>query len=471
MRKEIDYLKKWTKEHPDEPMIRCARQPVEGDVGPTVELGELNIAASSLIHVDSSGDAQRIADVASAQLFISQGTTTVPAWKAVSGDVTIDSAGLVAIASGVIVNADVKSDAAIAYSKLEALTSANLLVGSSGNVATVTAITGDVTISNTGVTAIGASKVTNAMLAGLIALSQLIDQPEANATADQSDTEIETAYNNQVGAMSQATAEAGTSITIERITAQRVKQAIAALATDVGVDLTTKGDIHGYDTVQKRIPVGINDQVLTADSAQALGLKWAAAGGGISNIVEDTTPQLGGTLDANANNIELDAANFISFDGATGAQKITGSATVITFDALSGGYIWKLGVTDHLTLSDNGLELLALAFSVDAGRGINLSGRAGNSSLQEQSADDVELKVGGQIGLKLEEFATEVNLVCGAINALATNTTDGFLYIPTSAGAPTGVPTAYTGKVALEFDTTNNDLYIYDGAWIKVALA
>jgi len=42
-----------------------------------------------------------------------------------------------------------------------------------------------------------------------------------------------------------------------------------------GTDLTTKGDVHGYDTVQKRIPVGTNDQVLTADSAQALGLKWA----------------------------------------------------------------------------------------------------------------------------------------------------------------------------------------------------
>jgi hypothetical protein len=47
-----------------------------------------------------------------------------------------------------------------------------------------------------------------------------------------------------------------------------------------GTDLTTKGDIHGYDTEQKRIPIGSNDQVLTADSTQVLGLKWATAGGG-----------------------------------------------------------------------------------------------------------------------------------------------------------------------------------------------
>ncbi len=52
-----------------------------------------------------------------------------------------------------------------------------------------------------------------------------------------------------------------------------------------------------------------------------------------------------------------------------------------------------------------------------------------------------------------------------------TSRTDQFLYVPTSAGVPTGTPTGYTGRVALCFDTTNNDLYVYDGSWIKVALS
>ena len=43
--------------------------------------------------------------------------------------------------------------------------------------------------------------------------------------------------------------------------------------------LTTKGDVWGYSTLDARIPVGTNNQVLTADSAQALGLKWATPGG------------------------------------------------------------------------------------------------------------------------------------------------------------------------------------------------
>ena len=43
-----------------------------------------------------------------------------------------------------------------------------------------------------------------------------------------------------------------------------------------GTNLTTKGDLHGYDTGQARIAIGTNNYVLTADSAQGLGLKWAA---------------------------------------------------------------------------------------------------------------------------------------------------------------------------------------------------
>lgn len=50
--------------------------------------------------------------------------------------------------------------------------------------------------------------------------------------------------------------------------------------------------------------------------------------------------------------------------------------------------------------------------------------------------------------------------------ALATDATDGFLYIPTCPGAPTGTPRAYTGRSPLVIDSTNNRLYFYSsGAW------
>jgi len=61
-----------------------------------------------------------------------------------------------------IVNADIAAAAAIAYSKLATLTSGNIVLGSAANVATSTAVTGDVTISNTGVTAIASGVIVNA---------------------------------------------------------------------------------------------------------------------------------------------------------------------------------------------------------------------------------------------------------------------------------------------------------------------
>ena len=38
--------------------------------------------------------------------------------------------------------------------------------------------------------------------------------------------------------------------------------------------MTTKGDILGYDTEKKRIPIGTDDQILTVDSSNALGVAW-----------------------------------------------------------------------------------------------------------------------------------------------------------------------------------------------------
>jgi hypothetical protein len=58
--------------------------------------------------------------------------------------------------------------------------------------------------------------------------------------------------------------------------------------------LTTKGDLFGFDTADARIPIGTNGHVLTADSTQSLGLKWAApAGGGkVLQVVQATTTTL-----------------------------------------------------------------------------------------------------------------------------------------------------------------------------------
>lgn len=68
--------------------------------------------------------------------------------------------------TGSVVNADVASGAAIAYSKLASLPSANILVGSAGNVATAVTMSGGATISNAGVVTLTNASVTGQALTG-----------------------------------------------------------------------------------------------------------------------------------------------------------------------------------------------------------------------------------------------------------------------------------------------------------------
>jgi hypothetical protein len=63
------------------------------------------------------------------------------------------------------------------------------------------------------------------------------------------------------------------------------------------IPLTTKGDLFGYSTTNARIPVGANATVLTADSTEALGVKWATVAGGGMTLINT-----GGTTFANGTN-------------------------------------------------------------------------------------------------------------------------------------------------------------------------
>lgn len=59
--------------------------------------------------------------------------------------------------------------------------------------------------------------------------------------------------------------------------------------TGAATVLTTKGDVQTFSTVAARLAVGANNTVLTADSAEATGLKWAApAAGGMTLIATAT---------------------------------------------------------------------------------------------------------------------------------------------------------------------------------------
>jgi len=64
-------------------------------------------------------------------------------------------------------------------------------------------------------------------------------------------------------------------------------------------------------------------------------------------------------------------------------------------------------------------------------------------------------------------------IICSTAT-LPANATTGFLYIPTCAGPPTGLPNSRTGTVPLVFDTTNDTLCLYsttNSYWQSIATA
>ena len=222
-------------------------------------------------------------------------------WKVGTGSTAWTSLGYIpafSLSTYPLVNADIASAAAIAYSKLATLTSGNIVLGSSSNVATSTAVTGDVTISNIGVTAIATGVIVNA---------------DINASAAIAGSKIVAATTSVVGAV-QLSDSTSTTSSVLAATPTAVKAAYdladAALPKAGGtltgnVILDNQVDArfreataNGTNYVGFQAPAAVAADVLwtlpatDGTSAQVLStngsgtLSWATAAGGSSIIVE-----------------------------------------------------------------------------------------------------------------------------------------------------------------------------------------
>lgn len=72
----------------------------------------------------------------------------------------------------------------------------------------------------------------------------------------------------------------------------------------------------------------------------------------------------------------------------------------------------------------------------------------------------------GRYGLILDKNGSTI---IGDLVAVSSNATDGFLYIPSCNGIPSGVPTSRTGKVPIIYDVSTNRIFAYNGAWKSTA--
>jgi len=200
------------------------------------------------------------------------------------------------------VNADIASGAAIAYSKLATLTSGNIVLGSSANVATSTAVTGDVTISNTGVTAIASGVIVNA---------------DINASAAIAGSKIVAATTSVVGAV-QLSDSTSTTSSILAATPTAVKAAFdlatAALPLAGG---TLTGNVILDNQVDARF------REATANGTNYVGFQAPAT---IAADVLWTLPAADGTA---GQVISTNGTGTLSFaTAATGDVTLTGTQTL-----------------------------------------------------------------------------------------------------------------------------------------------
>lgn len=159
---------------------------------------------------------------------------------------------------------------------------------------------------------------------------------------------------------------------------------------DASVETGTGNPSLGNYTfdVDQTVGAGQDNYVLTYDNASGLIQLEAAAAGGLSNVVEDTTPQLGGNLDVNGNSIVSTTNGDIAITpNGTGVTNVTNlqlASNNITDS--NGNEIIELSPTvsaaNHLMVqnSTTGNPISILSAGTDAEVGIDFRPKGGNTS-------------------------------------------------------------------------------------------
>ena len=283
---------------------------VSGTIVTTGDTGSVTssmIADGAIVNVDINASAaiaySKLASMTAGSILLGN-ATSVPTVTALSGDVTVDSSGITAIGSGVIVNADINASAAIAYSKLASMTAGSVLLGNATNVPTVTALTGDVTVSSAGVTAIGSGVIVNADVnaSAAIAYSKLASMTAGSVLlGNASNVPTVTALSGDVTVSNTGVTSIGTGVIVNADVSASAAIAGSKIAPNFGSqDVITTGSVQGSvkaDTAvttsgaatytftavpswAKRITILFSD--LSCAGADAFGIRVGTSGGIVS---------------------------------------------------------------------------------------------------------------------------------------------------------------------------------------------
>ena len=303
--------------------------------------GATAIGTGVIVNADISASAaidySKLASLTSGNILVGN-ASNVATSVAMSGDITISNTGATSIGTGVIVNADINASAAIAYSKLASLTSGNILVGNVSNVATAVAMSGDITISNTGATSIGTGVIVNADINASAAIdySKLASLTSGNIlVGNASNVATAVAMSGDITISNTGATAIGTGVIVNadiNASAAIVDTKLATISTagKVSNSATTATDANTASTIVARDASG-NFNTTSINSGPLAGFRNLIING---NPTINQRAYVSGTATSGANQYTLDRWRVV-----TSGQNITftTSANVCTVTAPAGG--------------------------------------------------------------------------------------------------------------------------------------
>ena len=291
-----------------------------------------------------------------------------------SGDTNTVTSTMV---DGSLVNANLAATAAIAFSKLAALNSAQILVGNGSNEATAVAVTGDIGIDNAGLTSITAGAIVNAdvnasaAIAGskittgttsAVGVLQLTDSTSStSATTAATPNAVKSAYDLADAALPKSGGTLTGNALVDNDKEVRFYEADGNGSAYIGIKgATDKGSESSY-TISLPAASPTAGQVLKANASTPTTLEWATdsanAAGSNTQVQYNNSGSFAGSASLTFNSA-TGALSATSFVGAAAAGSLSGStlASGVTASSLTSvGTLTGLTVSGDILMSGTGV--------------------------------------------------------------------------------------------------------------------